>query len=151
MDKPQNLIIKRGNLFDSTMPAIAHGVNVKAAMFSGVAAELANRYPEVEEAYNLVCERKVFIPGQMLALKGHDGKWILNLSSQNNPGADARLPWLEAALTAAFQFVNEECLEGFAMPRIGAGIGGLDWDDVESVVYQQAALNPNILVEVWVQ
>ena len=82
-------------------------------------------------------------------MQGVNGTWVLNLASQNRPGADARLDWLTTSLHAAFTFCATEGLTGFAIPRIGAGIGGLDWPDVFKVIEQAAAAHPSIEIEVW--
>jgi len=36
-----------------------------------------------------------------------------------------------------------------ALPRIGAGVGGLHWDEVLHTIKEAAKLHPGIDVEVW--
>lgn len=36
-----------------------------------------------------------------------------------------------------------------ALPRIGAGVGGLHWDEVLYTIKEAARLHPGIDVEVW--
>jgi len=145
----QNLIFKTGDMFTTSLPAIAHGVNCHAAMRSGVAAIVARKFPEVEEAYNELCDNGELEPGDMFAMKSEDGKIVLNLASQNLPGADARLDWLRASYIEALQHCADYDIKGFAMPRIGAGIGGLQWEDVLAVIEEETAKAPNVTVEVW--
>lgn len=144
-----NLIHKNGNMFTTELPAIAHGVNCKGLMGSGVAAIIRKDWPEVNEAYVAVCDKGLLHPGDNLPLTAEDGTIFLNLASQDNPGADARLDWLREAFANGLKYCEVEGIKGFAMPRIGAGIGGLNWDDVLPVIEEETAKAPNVLVEIW--
>ena len=136
---PANVELKTGDLFTSTQPAIGHGVNVDGDMSGGLARIVQRRYPEVYEAYRAVCVDGRLQPGQMLPVLDEDGTWWLNLASQDRPGRHARLEWFEQALAQSFRFAQFKKLPGFAIPRIGAGIGGLDWEDVFEVIISTAS------------
>ena len=145
-----NVRYMTGDLFDTTMPAIGHGVNTQGAMGAGVAKLVRAHYPEVYRIYREVCASAGGLqPGQMLPVQGPTGNWVLNLASQQQLGADARLDWLEASFRTACGFCDAKQLEGFAIPRIGAGIGGLAWEDVREVIERVADRYPRITVEVW--
>ena len=85
----------------------------------------------------------------MLPIKVNDTRWVLNMASQDDPGPNARLDWLSESLDAAFAFAVEEGINGFAIPRIGAGIGGLQWDDVLAEINTVALRYPSVTLEVW--
>jgi O-acetyl-ADP-ribose deacetylase (regulator of RNase III) len=148
-DTPANIALITGNVFDTELPAIAHGVNVDGIMGAGFARLIRSKYPEVHAAYWQVCADKRLHPGQMLPLQGEDGIWILNAASQDRPGRNARLEWVEQSLTQAFRFSEFKKLEGFAMVRIGAKIGGLVWADVFEITKRVASDFPNIRLEIW--
>lgn len=143
-----NLVFQVGDLFTSTQPALAHGVNVKGVMGAGIAVPFRKLFPEIFAPYFHACDTGILVPGSVLPIKSR-GRLILNVASQDKPGPFARLEWLEDGLTSAIEALREEGLTGFAMPRIGAGIGGLEWDDVVEVLERLAADNPDITIEVW--
>ena len=60
--------------------------------------------------------------------------WIYNLATQQHPGADARLDAIADSVRAAIAHARENGVRTVYLPRIGAGIGGLDWDDVRATL-----------------
>lgn len=147
--RPENVIERVGDLFDTDMPAIGHGVNVDGKMGAGVAKIVRKNFPSVYHRYAAECADGALKPGEMLPLQAPDGVWILNLASQDRPGPYARKEWLHTSLLHAFDFARSEGLEGFAIPRIGAGIGGLDWEDACVTINKIAEFYPDVTLEVW--
>lgn len=138
-----------GDIFTTSLPAIAHGVNTKGLMGAGIARLIAERYPEVVKPYKQACQDGSLLPGGFLYTPTlTPGFGIMNLASQNNPGKDARMEWLESSLWEAVRFAEETEMPGFAIPRIGAGIGGLEWVDVQELIRNVGDQTP-LLVENW--
>jgi O-acetyl-ADP-ribose deacetylase (regulator of RNase III) len=146
---PPNVRQVNGNMLSTRLPALAHGVNTQGVMGSGVAKVIRDFYPQVFGPYASACASKVLETGGMLPVKVTEDRWVFNLASQDLPGAHARMDWLEDSLDATFAFCEEESVEGFAIPRIGAGIGGLDWNDVLPLLLTKAAAHPKVKMEIW--
>jgi O-acetyl-ADP-ribose deacetylase (regulator of RNase III) len=144
-----NVIYNEDDLFLTELPAIGQGVNTEGLMGAGVAKAIRNRFPEIFEPYAKACKSGELVAGGMLATARDDGGWVLNLASQDLPGAHAKLEWFESSLRLAFDFAVEHELSGFAIPRIGAGIGGLKWEDVDVLVQSIAEDYPAVTLEVW--
>ncbi len=145
-----SLIYRTGDIFTTTLPAIGHGVNVRGLMGSGLAALVKKLAPSVEERYRTVCEAGELEPGANLPLYSPElDRWILNLASQVEPGADARLELLEEAVRRGLLWARERELSGVALPRIGSGVGGLQWDDVHEVLKALAAEYSDLAIELW--
>jgi O-acetyl-ADP-ribose deacetylase (regulator of RNase III) len=144
-----NVEFKVGDLFSSELPAIGHGVNIYGVMGAGIAPIVRRLYPAVFAPYRAKCETHEFQAGDMLPVEVLPGKWVFNLASQDKPGKNARLEWLESSLRSSFEFAAANNLEGFAIPRIGAGIGGLTWGDVKKTIADVAVDYPNVTIEVW--
>lgn len=138
-----------GNILDSTMPAIGHGVNCKGLMASGIADFLRKTFPEIEPPYIEACKDGSLQPGGFQMVPTHTGRIIFNLASQDNPGADASYVWLEESLTQAFAHISVDGIHGIALPRIGAGIGGLEWSEVKALIERVAEEFPRVEVELW--
>lgn len=145
---------REGNVFNTELPAIGHGVNTKGDMGSGIAATIREMYPSVNKAYKHACKTGNLNPGGHIAIRaeefeGDSPRYILNIASQKKTGRNARYDYLEASMTKAFEWVDEAGLEGLALPEIGAGIGGLEWSDVLAIIENKSSLYPHLTVEVW--
>lgn len=143
---------KIGDIFTTQMPAIGHGVNVYGMMGAGIAKLIANRFPQVLAPYKQACRDKSLVPGSMQFVRVGESpdKFILNMASQRRPGKDARLEWIESSAEASFRFAKSRGLAGFALPRIGSNIGGLDWhSEVKPLLERLAAREEGLLIELW--
>lgn len=148
------LILRDGSLFDAVEEGtpIGHGVNVWGAMGAGIAAEFKRRYPENYALYQEACSKRELEPGGLLTCD--DGALpfpsiiIYNIASQEKPGPDARLDWLESGVALAIEDAKNRRLSKIALPRIGCGIGGLNWDEVKMTLEMLAAIY-HFDIEVW--
>lgn len=143
-----------GNIFNSVMPAIGHGVNTRGYMGSGIAKTVRALYPSVYTEYRNVCRSVGMVGGDHLPLLaqeyiGPDERWILNIASQEGEGRNAKYTFLETALEKAYDWVSDREFTGLALPKIGAGIGGLEWNDALAIIENRASHYPNLTTEVW--
>ncbi len=127
-----------GNLLDPDLGfrAIGHGVNCHGVMGAGIAAAVKDLYPdEMYERYRDACDEGRLRPGMVLPYSApFDGlPRLYNMASQNTPGADARIDWLWSSLHLALVDCYRRGITELAVPEIGCGIGGLEWDGHESV------------------
>lgn len=124
-----------GDLLASDEKVIAHGCNTQGVMGAGIALAVASRYPEVERTYRAACKFRDFQVGtaQEVVLPD-EGVTVFNLGTQEFPGRNATY-W---AVTLSFGNMFERCrvtgVKRVGIPRIGCGIGGLDWSAVEWVL-----------------
>lgn len=126
------MITKYGNLFDSTAPAIGHGVNCKGIMGAGIAKQFADRYPDMYADYKEICEQGLE-PGEVHFYEAED-RFILNIATQNNLGKDAKEAWVTAGLINVAFNAADEGWDRVAIPAIGCGIGGLHMDALERAI-----------------
>lgn len=75
-------------------------------------------------------------------------KWIFNLMTQPRPGPSAKVKYIVSALEKALWRAEESNLSAIAMPRIGAGLGGLDWETEVKPAIEEVGKNTlvNIIV-----
>ncbi len=130
------LTFHTGDLFDLpfVVDAVAHGVNCQGVMGSGIALEFRARYTGMHKYYVDSCQRCEWLPGDVLAYRSWAGRWVYNLFTQRAPGADARLPAISRAMSKMLQHASNHGVRTIAIPRIGSGVGGLDWADVEAAM-----------------
>ena len=122
-----------GNLLDlfdaGVFDTIVHGCNCQHNMGGGIAYQIAQRYPLAIRADLLSDQNR--LGGCSFAIF-EDGRTIVNAYTQVLPGADARL----VGVAKVFRLLKDHHrLQGaVGIPMIGAGIGGLEWSDVELIL-----------------
>jgi O-acetyl-ADP-ribose deacetylase (regulator of RNase III) len=148
------MIKRKGDLFATEQKFIGHGVNCQGVMGAGIAVTVKNNFPETHKDYRDYCKR---LGG--LALGGYhafeeNDKIIFNLFTQHKTGRDARYESVHDALYCAAGDIVGHCKETgdvpvLAIPLIGCGIGGLEWDKVECLLKAIEILTPGFEFEVW--
>ena len=137
-----------GDLFDSRADIIGHGVNTHGVMGAGIAVAFKNRYPDMYERYKAICEQNLLVPGEVYFYVPESGPVVANIASQDKPGPNARYGWAMNAIGKVIDYAEHYNLNTIAIPRIGCGIGGLDW---KSMRYELASRfhDRSVDIEVW--
>ena len=122
---------RKGDLFAQTdVGAIGHGVNISGSMSGGIAVPFKNKFPDMHQEYVELCSSGDLKLGDVFVY--HDdstGKTVFNIASQQMPGADASLEAVETGLRKSLELALSLGIDSLAIPRIGCGIGGLNWAD----------------------
>lgn len=115
--------------------ALGHGCNCEGVM-GGLAGRVAERWPALAAEYRAKCDDGTFTLGSVFPwLDEKTGVWIYNLATQQRPGADARLVAIADSVRAAVEHARANGVRTLYLPwKMGAGIGGLDWDDVRATL-----------------
>jgi len=126
---------------------VAHGVNCQRVMGSGVALAIRKTWPIVFEQY--VHNPPVLGSTQFVQID--DLLWVANCYTQTSYGRAggpyADLVSVESSLDATFAFATEKHLPVY-MPRIGCGLGGLKWPDVEQIIEKLEEKYPHVTVTI---
>jgi O-acetyl-ADP-ribose deacetylase (regulator of RNase III) len=129
-----------GDLFANRVgaQALAHGCNCQGSMGAGIAVGFRERYPAMFEEYRRRCKVKPreFNPGDVFLYKAREGKpWVFNLATQEGYWRSrATYEAVEQALRRMRELADLEGITSVAMPRIGAGMGGLSWRRVRDLI-----------------
>lgn len=121
------------------MGVIAHGVNCQGKMGSGVAKALRAKWPVIYETYSLLPKGKPMLGRSNLVRVGpRDELFVVNCYTQlfygYGGGKYADPKAIDTSLWDAYMWADYYHLPLY-MPKIGAGLGGLDWEkDVEPIV-----------------
>ncbi len=128
---------KNGNLMEFVEDAFGHGCNCFKRMGSGVALAVKNTYPEMTDAdTNSECTPKQRL-GTIMAVSLKNGKIGYNIYSQFNYGSDKiQVDYLalEKALILCKENMKIRSLKSLALPKIGCGLAGGDWNIVEKII-----------------
>jgi|SRR3989344_3522913 len=124
------------DLFRLNADALAHGCNTKGIMDAGIAREFKRRYPEMFDEYANYCRSDLFRPREVHFYREADGRkpYIVNIATQITPSSGARIEYVEAGLVNVNSSYKAWGIKSLAMPKIGCGLGGLEWFDVDKIV-----------------
>ena len=106
-------------------------------MGAGIAVGFKERYPEMYEEYRRRCKAtpREFNPGDVFLWKDDERPWVFNLATQEDYWRSrATYDSIEAVTTAMRHLADDEGIESIAMPRIGAGYGGLSWKKCRAII-----------------
>lgn len=139
-----------GDLFTTECKAIGHGVNRRGLMGAGVAKAVRVLFPEVYNFYRTVCLMKPeeFPLGSVLPASDplQPGTVIFNMATQDLPGPHANLDAIYSSAMETLAIAKTLNIPEVAIPKIGAGIGGLNWNDVEERLLLAESFNDSKFV-----
>jgi O-acetyl-ADP-ribose deacetylase (regulator of RNase III) len=111
-------------------------------MGSGIALAIRNRFPKAYTDYvNLHATQGLYLGfGQFVKCEDKLGsKWIFNAFTQKFYGRNPNIQYCDyKAIESCLETVKECCIAkefpAFAMPKIGCGLGGGDWNIVLKII-----------------
>lgn len=143
------LIHREGDIWTTEAAGIGHGVNIVGAMGAGVAAQFKALFPAMYTEYADRCARGALAPGDVYVWKLQNAdRFVYNISSQVQPGANARYSLLMRGVGRALRHADAHNVGVLALPRIGSGIGGLKDEKVEGILEALAELYETD-IELW--
>jgi len=146
------MIKRHGDLFSTTESTIGHGVNCSGQMEAGIAKSFKKYFPNNYGQYRHMCTCKILTPGMFMIYHetyNNMPKAIVNLATQDSPGPNADYGWLFQSVYRASNKLHDMGYESMALPQIGCGIGGLEWDKVEKCLLLIEEVVPGFEFEVW--
>lgn len=136
--------IQEGNIFK--IPQVrnyAHGCNCSGAMGKGIALQFKAKFPEMFEQYKALCKDNKYNVGDVFQYQYKDG-FVYNLGTQKTWWEKAELEYIEESLHRMLEMAENEGVKEIAMPAIGAGLGGISWDDIKPLISKVASNHPTV-------
>ena len=136
-----------GNLFDGHYDAIVNPVNCVGVMGKGLALEFKNRYPANFVHYKDACAKRQLKAGGILVFE-ENGQTIINAATKYHWRNPSERTWVDANCRNIAEWcVANPDIRSVAIPKLGCGLGGLEWLDVRKIVKHHLSACPqNIYV-----
>jgi O-acetyl-ADP-ribose deacetylase (regulator of RNase III) len=144
--------VKSGDLLKEDSEAIVNTVNCVGVMGKGVALQFKQRWPQNFKDYEAACEREEVKPGRMFI---HDlGEWakprfIINFPTKAHWRGDSKIEYIESGLRDLVHQVERLNIKSIALPSLGCGSGGLDWNNVKRLIFAAFKDHPDVQVNVF--
>jgi O-acetyl-ADP-ribose deacetylase (regulator of RNase III) len=126
-----------GDILDAKTEALVNTVNCVGIMGRGIALQFKNSFPENFRAYQSACERQEVQPGRMFVYSTglmNGPKFIINFPTKRHWRGKSRIEDIEAGLLALRREIESRGIRSIAIPPLGAGLGGLDWNQVRPLI-----------------
>lgn len=134
--------IEKGDIFSiEGVHSYAHGCNCAGSMGRGIAVQFKKKFPAMYENYRRMCLDGNYHPGDVYDYDYGDGH-VYDLATQQHystPGQLAKLEYIESSMEKMMLLAEGSGVQSIAVPKIGAGLGGLKWNEVKAVIEKVAA------------
>jgi O-acetyl-ADP-ribose deacetylase (regulator of RNase III) len=128
--------IREGDIFKSKAQTLVNTVNCVGVMGKGIALGFRKRFPAMHDDYVLRCERGEVKLGRPYLYRQDGEPWILNFPTKDHWRSVSKLADIEAGLEHLEANYREWGVESIAVPPLGSGLGGLEWQVVGPALYE---------------
>lgn len=137
-----------GNIFTSRCKILVNPVNAVGCMGAGLALQFKQRYPKMFELYKERCHLRVkssdemdpepvpvFNAGDIFPVAiPEDGHIVINLATKGHWKNASLLSDIERGLYALLDYMLQNHINSVAIPALGCGLGGQDFNAVSEVI-----------------
>jgi O-acetyl-ADP-ribose deacetylase (regulator of RNase III) len=137
----------RGNLLEASAEALVNTVNEVGVMGKGIALMFLEAFPEAAHQYEQTAKAGNVRVGSMLVVENQaliGPRWIINFPTKKHWRHRSKLEWIREGLKDLVRVVRDNCIHSIAVPPLGCGNGGLDWELVRREIEAAAAELPDV-------
>lgn len=123
----------KGNLLDASAEALVNTVNEVGVMGKGIALMFSEAFPENTRAYQRASKEGKVRVGHMFVTENPSlisPRWIINFPTKKHWRHPSRLEWIRLGLKDLARVIKEKQIRSVAIPPLGCGNGGLEWQQV---------------------
>ncbi|MBL0262591.1 MAG: macro domain-containing protein [Leptospiraceae bacterium] len=139
------------NLFESNSEALVNTVNTVGVMGKGIALQFKNQFSNNFKLYSKACKEgkveigKLFFTEEESLIAGK--KIIINFPTKTDWRKPSEYDYIESGLRELAKLIIEKNIHSIAIPPLGAGHGGLEWNRVKALMQKYLAdLDCEILI-----
>ena len=131
-----------GDILLSRAEVVAHGVSANDPMNQGLAKTLHENFPTMHKDFHHWCHQQHPKPGEIWLWYGLADTKIAQLiikdgGYSHHPELTKTKPnHIRHALQALKKLAAKEKFRSIALPRLGTGVGGIEWTEVLPIIYE---------------
>jgi O-acetyl-ADP-ribose deacetylase (regulator of RNase III) len=145
--------ITQGDLLrQDDVDAIVNTVNCVGIMGKGIALQFKNKWPQNFRAYEVACKAKEVRPGRMFIFDSGGlikPNYIINFPTKDHWRGKSKIEFVRDGLKDLVAQVKKMGIRSIAIPPLGCGNGGLDWNEVRPLIVEAFASQPNVEVRLF--
>jgi O-acetyl-ADP-ribose deacetylase (regulator of RNase III) len=139
--------LPHGDILKREADALVNTVNCVGVMGRGIALQFRRAFDDNYKAYRKACKANEVRPGRMFVFDRatfEQPRWIINFPTKRHWKGKSRLEDIEAGLVDLVRVIREKDIRSIAIPPLGCGLGGLDWDVVRPLIEKALADVPQV-------
>ena len=129
---------KSGDILRDDAEALVNTVNCVGVMGRGIALQFKDAFPDNFKAYAEACRQGAVQPGRMFVFETGQltpPRYIVNFPTKRHWRGKSRMIDIETGLGALVEVLREKHIRSVAIPPLGSGLGGLNWQEVKERTY----------------
>ena len=127
------IIYTQGDILEDASQAIVIPVNTVGVPGAGLAKAWARKDPEAAKLYKALCKLERIKIGEVATITTADSHWIL-FPTKEHWKEPSKIEWIEDGLIHLSQMIKDLQVKSIAIPALGCGLGGLNWEDVKPLM-----------------
>jgi O-acetyl-ADP-ribose deacetylase (regulator of RNase III) len=143
---------KKGNLLADEASALVNTVNMMGVMGKGIALAFKKEFPWNYRVYVDACHGGLVGIGKLLLMddtsETYGSKLIINFATKIHWSKPSEYFFIEAGLEALVNCINDHKIPSIAIPALGCGNGGLDWQIVKPMIEKHLS-GLNIIISIY--
>jgi O-acetyl-ADP-ribose deacetylase (regulator of RNase III) len=131
-----------GDILTDQSEALVNTVNCVGVMGRGIALQFKNAFPHNFKAYVAACKLGDVQPGRLFVYETGQltpPRYIVNFPTKRHWRGKSRIEDVAAGLSALSGLITERGIRSIAIPPLGSGLGGLDWNQVRPLIERALA------------
>ena len=132
----------QGDILKAEAEALVNTVNCVDVMGRGIALQFKRRFPANFKAYAAACAEGEVQPGRMFIFETGTmmlPHYVINFPTKRHWHGKSRIEDIPAGLQALVNEIRTRNIRSIAIPSLGSGLGGLDWQQVKPLMEQTLA------------
>lgn len=142
----------KGNILESPAEALVNTVNTAGVMGKGIALQFKKAYANNYKAYVEVCKKNEIAIGRLFIFRDSNlisgEKYIINFPTKTDWRKPSEYSYIDAGLDDLIRVLDEYKIKSVAIPPLGAGNGGLEWERVKKII-EGKLMNIDVDVKVY--
>lgn len=132
---------KKGNILESNTQVIINPVNTVGVMGKGLALAFKKQFPHNYKIYKKACKNKTIDIGKLLLVSDFNNEsnlerkqFVINFPTKKHWRSPSKIEYIEEGLKDLVRVIETQKFESVAIPALGCGLGGLEWENVKLVL-----------------
>ena len=124
------------NILESNTQVLVNPVNCVGVMGKGLALQFKGKFPDYFKDYKYRCTKDRVKLGRVnpYCLDKDNNKWLVSFPTKYHWRDKSEISSIKSGLSGLRNFCVNFRVISVAIPKLGCGLGGLDWNDVKPLV-----------------
>ena len=143
---------RQGDILHDDAEALVNTVNCVGIMGRGIALQFRNAFPENFRAYEAACQAELVQPGSMFVFETGAltfPRYIINFPTKRHWRGASRIDDIESGLQDLAETIRKNRIRSIAIPPLGSGLGGLDWNEVKPRILAALQSLPDVEIHLY--